>query len=180
MEQTPSDPLDTALSGPQAAAELAAQMAAGGPPLATGTADKPFANMLCFSVYAAQLAFNRLYKQLLAPHGLTYLQYLVLVALAQAEDRTVGELGEVLFLESNTLTPLLKRMEAAGLVVRRRDAEDERVVRVALAPAGAVVVAQVECVPLDVLSALDMPLDDLQQMKAAIDRLGSELRKSTA
>ena len=123
MQQTPSDPLDTALSGPQAAAQLAAQMAAGGAPLVTGTADKPFANMLCFSVYAAQLAFNRLYKQLLAPHGLTYLQYLVLVALAQAEDRTVGELGDVLFLESNTLTPLLKRMEAAALVVRRRDAK---------------------------------------------------------
>jgi DNA-binding MarR family transcriptional regulator len=68
--------------------------------VAPGEPGKPFANMLCFSVYAAQLAFNRLYKQLLAPHGLTYLQYLVLVALAQAEDRTVGELGEVLFLGS--------------------------------------------------------------------------------
>ncbi|GHC98665.1 MarR family winged helix-turn-helix transcriptional regulator [Novosphingobium pokkalii] len=176
MPQTHPDPIDPALTGPQAAAQLAAR----GTSVAPGEPGKPFANMLCFSVYAAQLAFNRLYKQLLAPHGLTYLQYLVLVALAQAEDRTVGELGEVLFLESNTLTPLLKRMEAAGLVSRRRDSADERVVRVALAPAGAAVVAQVECVPLDVLAAIDLPLGDLHQMKSAIDRLSQELRKTPA
>jgi DNA-binding MarR family transcriptional regulator len=174
MDNPTPDPLEPTLSGPQVAALLAAH----GQAVAPGVPGQPFANMLCFSVYAAQLAFNRLYKQLLAPHGLTYLQYLVLVALAQAQDRTVGELGDVLFLESNTLTPLLKRMEAAGLVVRRRDSQDERVVRVALAPAGAKVVGEVECVPLDVLGALDMPLGDLQQMKAAMDRLGAELRKT--
>jgi DNA-binding MarR family transcriptional regulator len=75
---------------------------------------------------------------------------------------------------------LLKRMEAAGLVSRRRDSADERVVRVALAPAGATVVAQVECVPLDVLAAIDLPLGDLHQMKSAIDRLSQELRKTPA
>lgn len=169
------DATDSALTGPA----LARQLAAAGTPAAPGEGDRPFANMLCFSVYAAQLAFNRLYKQLLAPHGLTYPQYLVLVALSQAGDRTVGELGEALFLESNTLTPLLKRMEAAGLVDRRRDPRDERVVRVALADKGRAVVADVACVPLDVLSALDMPVADLVQMKAAIDRLATTLRDGT-
>jgi DNA-binding MarR family transcriptional regulator len=138
----PSDPSRRARdAGLSHRPDLAAHLAQTGERLAPGTAGRPFSNMLCFSVYAAQLAFNRLYKQILAPHGLTYLQYLVLVALAEAQergvDRTVGELGEALFLESNTLTPLLKRMEAAGLVARRRDPRDERVVRVTLAEAGA-------------------------------------------
>jgi DNA-binding MarR family transcriptional regulator len=149
---------------------LAAHLAQSGERLAPGTAGRPFSNMLCFSVYAAQLAFNRLYKQILAPHGLTYLQYLVLVALAEARergvDRTVGELGEALFLESNTLTPLLKRMEAAGLVARRRDPRDERVVRVTLAEAGAGLVRAVDCVPLDVLAAIDMPVEGLVKICA--------------
>lgn len=174
--------IDPTLSGPALAAQLADQ----GVPVSPGMPGKPFANMLCFSVYAAQLAFNRLYKQILAPHGLTYLQYLVLVALAQAdaqggqEQRTVGELGEALFLESNTLTPLLKRMEGAGLVERRRDTRDERVVRVGLTSAGAKLVETVECVPLDVLSAIDMPIGDLAQAKSVLDRLGNELRKEQA
>lgn len=184
MDKTAPDPLDPTLSGPQLAARLAQRRAEGGdagddgPGVALGVPGRPFAHMLCFSVYAAQLAFNRLYKHLLAPYGLTYPQYLVLVALSQAEDRTVGDLGEALFLESNTLTPLLKRMEAAGLVTRRRDAKDERVVRVALGPAGAEVVERVECVPLEVLSAIDRPLGELQEMKAGIDRLGDALRRS--
>ena len=78
-------------------------------------------DFLCFGVYSTGLAFNRLYKPLLDRYGLTYPQYLVMVALARRDDQTVGELGGQLFLESNTLTPLIKRLEAAGLVTRQRD-----------------------------------------------------------
>jgi hypothetical protein len=175
MPQTHPDPIDPALTGPQAAAQLAAR----GTSVAPGEPGKPFANMLCFSVYAAQLAFNRLYKQLLAPRA-------DLSAISGAGGAGPGggphggRTGRSAVPGINTLTPLLKRMEAAGLVSRRRDSADERVVRVALAPAGAAVVAQVECVPLDVLAAIDLPLGDLHQMKSAIDRLSQELRKTPA
>lgn len=163
---------DLSLTGPQLAQSLRER----GERLSAGEGSQPFGQMLCFSVYAAQLAFNRLYKQLLAPHGLTYLQYLVLVALSQADDRTVSQLGEALFLESSTLTPLLKRMEAAGHVTRRRDGHDERVVRIALTPAGRVAAQAVDCVPLDVLEALDLPLADLEAMKRTIDRMSAAIR----
>ncbi|MBU8539230.1 MarR family winged helix-turn-helix transcriptional regulator [Falsiroseomonas tokyonensis] len=91
---------------------------------------------LCFALYAANHAFTAAYKPLLDPLGLTYPQYLVLLVLWEAEDQTVKALGQRLHLDSGTLTPLLKRMETAGLVRRRRDAEDERQVRIALTEAG--------------------------------------------
>lgn len=91
---------------------------------------------MCFAVYSTNLAFNRVYKPLFAKLGITYPQYLVLIALKEEGGQTVGQLGEKLFLESSTLTPLLKRMEASGYVTRRRDASDERQVRVALTDAG--------------------------------------------
>ncbi|MCU0656327.1 MAG: MarR family transcriptional regulator [Polyangiaceae bacterium] len=87
---------------------------------------------LCFALYAASRAVTRAYGPLLEPLGLTYPQYLVLLVLFEGEPRSVRELGEALGLDSGTLTPLLKRLEASGLVKRKRDAEDERVVRVSL------------------------------------------------
>ena len=75
----------------------------------------PVEEFLCFAVYSAVHAFNRVYKPLLDELGLTYPQYLVMVSLWAKDDQTVGELGETLVLESSTLTPLLKRLEAAGL-----------------------------------------------------------------
>jgi len=92
--------------------------------------------LLCFAVYSANNAFNRAYRPMLDRLGLTYPQYLVLVTLGDTDGQSVGEIGERLFLESNTLTPLLKRLEAAGLVERRRDAADERQVRVRLTDRG--------------------------------------------
>jgi DNA-binding MarR family transcriptional regulator len=91
---------------------------------------------LCFAVYSANLAFNRVYKPLLDELNLTYPQYLVLVALYEQDGQTVGGLGEKLFLDSSTLTPLLKRMESVGYVTRQRNPEDERQVRVHLTPQG--------------------------------------------
>ena len=93
-------------------------------------------DMLCFSLYAAGQAMQQAYKPLLAPLGLTYPQYLVMSALWTEDGQTVGTLGRTLGLASNTLTPLLKRLEARGLITRARVAEDERQVRIALTEAG--------------------------------------------
>ncbi|UPT61495.1 MAG: MarR family transcriptional regulator [Hyphomonadaceae bacterium JAD_PAG50586_4] len=103
------------------------------------------ADFLCFAVYSTNLAFGRAYKQLFEELGITYPQYATLIALNEAGDQTVGELGDKLFLESSTLTPLLKRLEAAGYVTRRRDAEDERQVRVSLTPGGKAIFEQAFC-----------------------------------
>jgi len=91
---------------------------------------------LCFAIYSTGHAFNRVYKPLLDALGLTYPQYLVMIALWAEDDQTVGELGQKLFLESSTLTPLLKRLETLGYLTRRRDPDDERQVRLRLTDKG--------------------------------------------
>ena len=93
-------------------------------------------NFLCFAIYSANLAFGRAYKPILDAVGLTYTQYIAMVALSDADEQTVSELGEKLFLESNTLTPILKKLEQTGYVSRIRDRADERQVRVSLTAAG--------------------------------------------
>jgi DNA-binding MarR family transcriptional regulator len=143
--------------------------------------ERPFAPFVCFSIYAAGLAFNRLYKQVLDRWGLTYPQYLVLVALREGDDRSVGELCDLLFLESNTLTPLLKRLEAAGLVERKRDPADERVVRIRLSGKGRSVAADLVCVPGDMLAATGdeaATLQDLPDLIATLDKLADRLRRA--
>lgn len=97
---------------------------------------RKLSNFLCFAIYSANLAFGRAYKPILDELGLTYTQYIAMVALAEEDDQTVGTLGEKLFLESNTLTPILKKLESTGYVRRRRDPADERQVRVSLTPVG--------------------------------------------
>ena len=94
------------------------------------------ADFLCFSIYSANLAFGRAYRTILEELGLTYTQYIAIVALWEADNQTVGQLGEKLFLESNTLTPILKKLEAMGYLTRRRDAADERQVVVSLTETG--------------------------------------------
>ncbi|HET9413309.1 MAG TPA: MarR family winged helix-turn-helix transcriptional regulator [Pseudolabrys sp.] len=93
-------------------------------------------DFLCFAIYSTNLAVNRVYKPLLDQLGLTYPQYIVLIALYDEDDQTVGGLGDKLFLDSSTLTPLLKRMESMGHLTRQRDPQDERQVRVRLTPQG--------------------------------------------
>jgi DNA-binding MarR family transcriptional regulator len=97
---------------------------------------RKLSNFLCFAVYSANLAFGRAYKPILDALGLTYTQYIAMVALNEEDDQTVGVLGEKLFLESNTLTPILKKLESMGFIRRGRDPADERQVRVSLTPAG--------------------------------------------
>lgn len=157
-------------------------------PSPTPPAASPLADHLCFSIYAAGLAFNRLYKQVLDRWGLTYPQYLVLVALRDGDDHagagpTVGELAALLHLESNTVTPLLKRLETAGLVARRRDADDERVVHIALTGEGRSVAAELGCVPETMVAATGAQPGDLDRLPALIrelDALAERLREAAA
>ena len=110
-------------------------------PASPKTAPK-LSQFICFAVYSANLAFGRAYKPLLDKLGLTYTQYITLVALAEDDDVTVSALGEKLYLESNTLTPILKKLESLGYLRRLRDPADERQVRIALLPPGRALVDQ--------------------------------------
>lgn len=106
-------------------------------PKAAAPKDPGLDDFLCFAVYSANLAFGRAYKPIIESIGLSsYTQYIVLVALSEEDHQSVGRLGEKMFLESNTLTPILKKLEALGLISRRRDPADERQVIVSLTPQG--------------------------------------------
>ena len=105
----------------------------------TKPADAPelkLADFLCFAIYSANLAFGKAYKPILDELGLTYTQYIAIIALWEEDNQTVSGLGEKLFLESNTLTPILKKLEAIGYLRRQRDPEDERQVLVSLTDTG--------------------------------------------
>jgi DNA-binding MarR family transcriptional regulator len=132
-------------------------------------------NQLCFALYSASLAMTKVYKPLLAGLGLTYPQYLVLLVLWQETGLTVSQLGERLYLDSGTLTPLLKRLEGAGLVTRLRDVADERQVRINLTAAGRALKSRAAAVRACVLrasrSSAPELLSLLQDVKALRTRL---------
>lgn len=104
--------------------------------------------MLCFAVYSAGHAFTRFYKPRLDALDLTYPQYLVFLVLWEKDDLTVKALGDKLFLDSGTITPLIKRLEARGLVERRRDEDDERQVRIRLTAEGRALKGKAQAIPL--------------------------------
>ena len=127
-------------------------------------------DMVCFPLYAATRAVTRTYADLLAAAGLTYPQYLTMLALWEsAEPRSVRELGERLMLDSGTLTPLLKRLEAAGHVARRRDDVDERRVLVSVTPRGRQLREEVADVPARLFAAMGLELEELVELR---ERLG--------
>jgi len=134
-------------------------------------------NQLCFALYSASLAMTKVYKPLLDALGLTYPQYLVMLALWEHDALSVSELGGHLFLDSGTLTPLLKRMEAAGLVQRTRSADDERRVRVAATPAGRKLKTRAAKVPGCLLRATGCTVPEVvaltQQVRAMRDALSA-------
>ena len=132
-------------------------------------------DFLCFSVYSAGSAFTKIYRPLLDALGLTYPQYLVLAALWEADGQTVGQIGERLFLESSTLSPVLKRLEAAGHVERRRAQADERVVQVFLTAQGSELGRRAQSIPGCIVEASGMELDELRTLKAALERLRDAL-----
>ena len=129
------------------------------------------ADMMCFSVYATGHAFNRVYKPLLDPLGLTYPQLLVMQALWDQDDQTVGGLGEKLFLESSTLTPLLKRLEQAGLVTRRRDADDERQVRIRLTAQGEGLRGKAQDLLPCIMEATGLSVAELRRLQGDVMKL---------
>ena len=130
---------------------------------------------LCFALYSASLAMTKIYKPLLEPLGLTYPQYLVLLALWERDGLAVNQLGERLFLDSGTLTPLLKRMETAGLLKRTRSTRDERQVRVALTAQGQALKEKARGVPNAMLAASACSIADLAALKSEIVALRDRL-----
>ena len=132
-------------------------------------------NQLCFALYSASLAMTKLYKPLLDELGLTYPQYLVMLVLWEGDGLMVSELGQRLYLDSGTLTPLLKRLEAAGLVSRMRAAEDERRVHIHLTAAGRKLKTRAAKVPGCVLAASQCSIPELLQLTEQIRMLRERL-----
>jgi DNA-binding MarR family transcriptional regulator len=135
-------------------------------------------HQLCFALYAASLAMTKLYKPLLDPLGLTYPQYLVMLVLWQADGLTVSQIGERLALDSGTLTPLLKRLESAGLVQRLRDTTDERRVLLQLTAAGRALKARALHVPQSIAAASGCELSELSSLTARLQALRQQLSAS--
>ena len=135
-------------------------------------------NQICFAVHATAHAFAQAYKPLLAPLNLTYPQYLVMLLLWEKDDRSVSELGAPLFLDSGTLSPLLKRLRAAGYVTRAADPEDERITRIALTPAGAALRDKAAAIPGKMGNAMGLDLGRIAGLRDQLKRLGGALRAS--
>lgn len=133
-------------------------------------------NQLCFAVYSTSLAMTRLYKPLLDKLDLTYPQYLVMLALWEHDGLTVSELGERLSLDSGTLTPLLKRLEANGLVARLRDVADERRVRVTLTAAGRRLKSRAAGVPGCLMAATQCSVPELIALTQQIQQLRDRIK----
>ena len=137
-------------------------------------------NQMCFAVYSTAHALNRVYKPLLDPLGLTYPQYLVMLVLWEADGLTVKQIGQRLRLDSGTLTPLLKRLQTAGLVRRERDAGDERQVRIGLTDQGQTLREKAEAVPLRVIEATGFTGEEVQALRGLFVRLRDRLDKSSS
>jgi DNA-binding MarR family transcriptional regulator len=136
-------------------------------------------HQLCFAVYSTAHAFNRVYKPLLDGLGLTYPQYLVMLVLWERDDVPVKEIGERLFLDSGTLTPLLKRLAAAGLIKRTRSKDDERKVLIALTPQGQALRDKAKTLPQAILAASACSIGELSAMKNELIALRDRLRAMT-
>jgi DNA-binding MarR family transcriptional regulator len=130
---------------------------------------------LCFALYSASLAMNKVYRKLLKPLDLTYPQYLVMMVLWEDESLSVSEIGTRLFLDSATLTPLLKRMETAGLVARLRSREDERHVVISLTASGKALQAKAGKVQESVFCATQCTPSELKHLKGELEDLRARL-----
>ena len=133
---------------------------------------------LCFALYSTSLAMNKVYRKLLRELGLTYPQYLVMLVLWERDGVSVSEIGERLYLNSATLTPLLKRIEALGLISRRRAHEDERQVIVSLSRAGRELRQKTGEVQDGVFHASGCTVDELVAIKQQLDRLRGRLMEN--
>lgn len=130
---------------------------------------------LCFALHSTVLAMNKVYRKLLRSLDLTYPQYLVMMVLWEQDQLTLTDIGRRLFLDSATLTPLLKRMETAGWLTRTRAEQDERQVIVALTPAGRALKQKAAQVPVEVLCATECAPDELAALKVQLEQLRGSL-----
>ena len=135
-------------------------------------------HQLCFALYSSSLVMTKMYKPVLGALGLTYPQYLVLLVLWETDAIGVGELGERLYLDSGTLTPLLKRMEAAGWLTRLRDAADERRVIVTLTAPGRALRRRAAEVPMQVACATGCKLTEITELTAQLQTLRANVAAS--
>ncbi|KQM35359.1 MULTISPECIES: MarR family winged helix-turn-helix transcriptional regulator [Rhizobium/Agrobacterium group] len=133
---------------------------------------------ICFALYGAAHAFTRAYKPLLEPLGLTYPQYLVMMALWEEDNATVKALGEMLGLDSGTLSPLLKRLEQAGLITRKRGKQDERQVVISLTPEGADMKKKAVHVMRSIGEATGCSLEELGQIRDRLNSLKDNLARA--
>jgi DNA-binding MarR family transcriptional regulator len=136
-------------------------------------------DQLCFALYSTSLAMGKLYRSLLKPLGLTYPQYLVMMVLWEKDEQIVSDIGARLYLDSATLTPLLKRMEEAELVNRVRAASDERQVIISLTPAGSALRDKARLLGEQVSCAAACELDDVVTMKSMVTKLRRNLHNNT-
>lgn len=132
-------------------------------------------DQLCFSVYSLSLAINKVYRPLLKKLDLTYSQYLVMLVLWEGDQRTVSDIGEQLFLDSATLTPLLKRLESAALVQRVRSSQDERQVIIGLTDAGKQLRLQAAAIMDEMLCAMGCSLEELDDLRERLNGLRNHL-----
>ena len=132
-------------------------------------------NQVCFALYSTSLAMTKLYKPLLDAVGLTYPQYLVMLVLWERDGLTVSELGDRLFLDSGTLTPLLKRLEASGHLARLRDVQDERRVRITLTTDGRALRDRAQTIPQCVLQSSQCSLPELAALTGQLNHLRDAL-----
>ena len=135
---------------------------------------------VCFAIYSAMHAVNKAYVPLLEKVALTYPQYLAMLVLWESDDVTVKQLGERLFLDSGTLTPLLKRLEGMGLVHRARDPRDERKVRLSLTDKGKELRREALSIPGQIAAAMGRPADDLKAVRKELRRIRNSLLQGRA
>lgn len=135
-------------------------------------------NQFCFALYSASLAMTKTYKPFLDQLGITYPQYLVMLVLWEQDDVLVKSIGERLFLDSGTLTPLLKRLEASGLIARNRDEADERQVRITLTREGRLLRKKAQDIPRQVLCASGQSPSAIGELKVQLSLIRDDLIRS--
>ncbi len=132
---------------------------------------------LCFSVYVLHREIMQCYRPILKNIGLTYPQYIAMMALWEKDDLTVNQVGELLQLDNGTLTPLLKRLESKGYLERKRSKEDERVVKIYLTEKGAKLKEKATCIPIELAKAMNLNLEEMEQLKSLSDKVVQKINQ---
>lgn len=128
-------------------------------------------NQVCFSLYAASKGIIKKYKPILSKYNLTYTQYITMLVLWEYKTLSVKDIGQKLYLDSGTLTPVIKKLEAMNLVQKYRSESDDRVVLVQLTKIGLELKEKMKNVPLDVYCSTGIPIEDLSELKRILDKI---------